>query len=745
MFLHFRYRQENLEERIYKQPLSDQPSSQAETQTQQSVDAPRFKLGPLGKLSLEISIIQNKEDTLQGMLTACTEAMVRHLDIALARIWLFNEAENVLEVQASSGMYTHLDGPHARVPIGTWRLGLIASERASYMTNDVASDPDIADQEWARQEEIVGFAGYPLLVGKRLIGVLALFTRYKLDNVVLQTIETIANGLALAVERLSLLERERVARAEAENSRLRLYSLFMQAPAIICLLNGPEHIFEFANPLYLQIIGNRPVVGKKIREALPELAGQGFFELLDSVYTTGEPFFGKEQLVQLDRRGDGTLEGAYLDFVYQPNRNAQGEIDGILVHAVDVTHQVEARVALQQSQKRLSLAHQAAHIGTFEWDIRTNEIIWTPELEALYGLPSGGFEGKYENWAQRVHPDDLQQAEVNLQTAAAGGPPYNTEFRVIWPDGTQHWLLAKGEVTHYDDAGRPRRMIGVNIDITDRKKAEQDLALMNLRLQDLNANLEALVNARTESLRQTNTELQRSNQELQDFAYVASHDLQEPLRKIQAFGNLLEEEYGKQLGEGKSYLDRMRNSAGRMRVLIEDLLTFSRVTTKAQPFAPVDFNVIMRDVIDDLSSRLQTTQGNIEVVGDLPTIEADPRQMYQMLQNLLNNALKFHQPGQPPHVRVHTELREPPDAPKQYMLFIEDNGIGFDEKYLDRIFTVFQRLHGRGSYEGTGIGLAVVRKIVERHGGTITASSTPGKGSTFIVTLPACQVSPEER
>jgi PAS domain S-box-containing protein len=614
MLLHFRNRQENSEERIYKQPLSDQPSSQAKTQSQHSVDAPRFKLGPLGKLSLEISIIQNKEDTLQGMLTACTEAMVRHLDIALARIWLFNETENVLEVQASSGMYTHLDGPHARVPIGTWRLGLIAAERAAYMTNDVASDPDIADQEWARQEEIVGFAGYPLLVGKRLIGVLALFTRYKLDNVVLQTVETIANGIALAVERLSLLERERRARAEAEMSR-----------------------------------------------------------------------------------------------------------------------------------QRLSLAHQAAHIGTFEWDIQTNEIIWTPELEVLYGLPSGGFEGQYENWAQRVHPDDLQQTEANLRAAAAGGPPYNTEFRVIWPDGTLHWLLAKGEVTHYDDAGRPRRMIGVNIDITDRKQAEQDLALMNLRLQDLNANLEALVAARTESLRQTNTELQRSNQELQDFAYVASHDLQEPLRKIQAFGNLLEEEYGKQLGEGKSYLDRMRNSAGRMRVLIEDLLTFSRVTTKAQPFAPVDLNVIMRDVIDDLSSRLQTTQGNIEIVGNLPTIEADPRQMYQMLQNLLNNALKFHQPDLPPHVRVHTELREPPDAHKQYVLFVEDNGIGFEEKYLDRIFTVFQRLHGRSSYEGTGIGLAVVRKIVERHGGTITANSTPGKGSTFIVTLPACQVSIEER
>ncbi len=594
--------------------MNDQPSSQAQTQPQQNVDAPRFRLGPLGKLSLEISIIQNTEDTLQGMLTACTEALVRHLDAAFARIWLLNETENVLELQSSSGMYTHLDGAHARVPVGALKIGLIASERVPHMTNDVISDPLIGDKEWARREGMVAFTGYPLLVGERLIGVLALFTRYKLGDVVLQTIETIANGLALAVERLSLLERERHARTEAENAR-----------------------------------------------------------------------------------------------------------------------------------QRLTLAQQAAHIGTFEWDIQTNAIFWTPELEVLYGLPPGGFEGKYKNWEQRVHPDDLQQAQASLQGAVSGGPPYNTEFRVIWPDGTERWLLAKGEVTHYDDAGRPRRMIGVNIDITERKLAEQEVIQVNQRLQDLNANLESLVATRTETLHQLNTELQRSNQELQDFAYVASHDLQEPLRKIQAFGNLLEEEYGKQLGEGKSYLDRMRNSAGRMRVLIEDLLTFSRVTTKAQPFAQVDLNVIMHDVIDDLSSRLQTTQGNIEVEGDLPTLEADPRQMYQMLQNLLGNALKFHQPGQPPHVRVHTELRELSDAPKEYMLFVEDSGIGFDEKYLDRIFTVFQRLHGRGSYEGTGIGLAVVRKIVERHGGTITASSTPGKGSTFIVTLPACQTSPEKR
>jgi len=294
---------------------------------------------------------------------------------------------------------------------------------------------------------------------------------------------------------------------------------------------------------------------------------------------------------------------------------------------------------------------------------------------------------------------------------------------------------------------------------TDLAMAEElasraSLAMENARiyqhLQDFNANLEAMVIERTvaltestETLRQLNTELQQSNQELQDFAYVASHDLQEPLRKIQAFGNLLEEEYGPTLGEGKTYLDRMRNAASRMQVLINDLLLFSRVTSKALPFSQVDLTMTAHEVVIDLEVLLQATQGTVEI-DELPTIEADPLQMRQLLQNLIGNALKFHQPGTPPIVHVAAQMRiDARTAEEQCLLTVQDNGIGFDEKYLDRIFVVFQRLHGRNEYEGTGIGLAVVRKIVERHGGTITAQSAVGQGATFLVTLPVHQKSTE--
>lgn len=275
-------------------------------------------------------------------------------------------------------------------------------------------------------------------------------------------------------------------------------------------------------------------------------------------------------------------------------------------------------------------------------------------------------------------------------------------------------------------------------DIRERKSTEA-------KLQAAHDRLEERVIERTAELNETNTELNRSNRELQDFAFVASHDLQEPLRKIQAFGDRLKSKHGEQLNdEARDYLHRMQNAAGRMHTLINDLLTFSRVTTKAQPFAPTDLNQVAKDVLNDLEVRLQDNDGHVEL-GELPTIDADALQMRQLLQNLIGNAIKFHRPDVPPIIRINGALSRNGDedvqaeANKELTLTVADNGIGFDEKYLDRIFTPFQRLHGRNEYEGTGIGLAVCRKIVERHGGTLTARSKPGEGSTFVATLPAIQ------
>ena len=276
-------------------------------------------------------------------------------------------------------------------------------------------------------------------------------------------------------------------------------------------------------------------------------------------------------------------------------------------------------------------------------------------------------------------------------------------------------------------------------DIRERKMTEQ-------RLQAEHDLLEERVLERTQELNELNLELERSNRELQDFAFVASHDLQEPLRKIQAFGDRLRTLQGPNFtDQGRDYLNRMHSAAGRMHTLINDLLTFSRVTTKAQPFEPTDLGKIAEDVVSDLETRIEETGGSVEI-GDLPVIEADEMQMRQLLQNLIANALKFRKADVPPHVAISAETiaARPPENghfPSEEMvkIYVRDNGIGFDEKYLDRIFTPFQRLHGRNEYEGTGIGLAVCRKIVERHGGTLTAESSTGNGSTFIASLPSSQ------
>jgi two-component system, NtrC family, sensor kinase len=241
-------------------------------------------------------------------------------------------------------------------------------------------------------------------------------------------------------------------------------------------------------------------------------------------------------------------------------------------------------------------------------------------------------------------------------------------------------------------------------------------------------------------LKVTLARLEQSNKELQDFAHVASHDLQEPLRKVQAFGDRLKSKCMDILGaEGRDYLERMQNAAARMSTLINDLLVFSRVTTKAQPFVPVDLAVVTREVLSDLEVRIEQTGGRVEV-RDLPTLDADPVQMRQLLQNLIGNALKFHRKDVPPIVQISGELvNGTPGAVLRCRLVVEDNGIGIEEKYVDRLFNVFQRLHTRTEYEGTGIGLAVCRKIAERHGGTVLVESRPGEGSRFVVTLPARQ------
>ncbi len=356
------------------------------------------------------------------------------------------------------------------------------------------------------------------------------------------------------------------------------------------------------------------------------------------------------------------------------------------------------------------------------------QIVWGARPDGLFdyynrrwydftGRPDGS--GGDASWADVVHPDDQADSLERWRSAVESGDAYEIEYRLKRRDGEYRWYLTRA-VPVRDQSNAITRWLGTCTDIDERRRTE-------------------------DQLHGYATQLVQSNRELEDFAAIASHDLQEPLRKIRSFVGYLRDEQAANLNvEGRDYLNRIQNAATRMAALVSDLLEFSRISSKGRAFVPVDLNEVARDVVVDLEARLAETHGRVEI-SELPTVASDSIQMRQLLQNLIGNALKFHRTDVAPIVRVSAEILDTVGANGRIQpaascrISVADNGIGFDEKYLDRVFTIFQRLHGRGVYEGTGIGLAICRKIVERHGGSITARSHVGEGTTFVVTLPLQQ------
>lgn len=370
---------------------------------------------------------------------------------------------------------------------------------------------------------------------------------------------------------------------------------------------------------------------------------------------------------------------------------------------IELERQIAERISAEKAlsvaleKERVALNNAVDVICTIDGEGKFVSV--NPACQRLWGYSQEELIGR--QYIDLVVPEDVARTNEASATIMAGENATDFENRYRHKDGSQvpvMWTASWSE--------NEQLMFAVARDITQRHADE-------------------------EKSKTFAAELQRSNAELQDFAAVASHDLQEPLRKIQSFADELKLSIGNRIdATEQETLDRMIAAAGRMRTLINDLLAFSRVTSMAKPFVPVDLGLTLKEVLSDLEARTRDTKGRIEVC-DLPTIDADPMQIRQLLQNLISNALKFHLPGVAPIIKISGENGGP-----NYQLSITDNGIGFDEKYLDRIFTMFQRLHGRNEYEGTGMGLAICRKIVERHSGQIKARSAPGAGSTFTITLP---------
>ncbi|MEN6343132.1 MAG: PAS domain S-box protein [Methanospirillum sp.] len=382
--------------------------------------------------------------------------------------------------------------------------------------------------------------------------------------------------------------------------------------------------------------------------------------------------------------------------------------DGTLVAVIGTSHDISERKArekaLAESEERLRLAQECAAVAIWDLDVRTGAKTYTLELLRIYGLEEG-MMATYDEWLEYVHPDDVDRIRAESNPALALAEPFHREYRIVRPSGEIRWVSSSGS-GYRDASGEVSRVLGVTIDITERKMAELALA-------------------------SSAEELRRSNEELQRFAYVASHDLQEPLRSIVSFSQLLERRYKGQLDtDADEYIAFIVEGGNRMQHLIRDLLQLSRIETTARPLAPTDANEVAADAVRAMEIPLRESDAVVEV-GDLPTVTADAAQLEQVFSNLIGNAVKYARDGVPPEVRISAR-----PAGGMWEFAVADNGIGIEPVYFDRIFEMYQRLHTHDEYEGTGIGLAIVKKIVERHGGRVRVESTSGKGSTFIFTLP---------
>jgi len=510
------------------------------------------------------------------------------------------------------------------------------------------------------------------------------------------------------------------------------------------VIKDREGRYLMCNTAQLQALGAvslEAVAGKTDQDLLPQEVARKQREEDRAVMDSGEPLNREDETV--DAR---TGKAAWLRTTKLPWRDEQGAIAGLIGISQDIAKEKELAEELRRTREGLEkrVAERTAEISR-ERSLLRNIIDISPDAIYVKDRPchktmANPAELKYmgckteaeavERTDFEIYPEELARGYYADDNAVieGGNPVLNREEKVVSPNGDVRWVLSS-KIPLRDAAGKITGLVGMGRDITERRMAEELLRESEAKLRDFT------------------TQLERSNRELQDFAYVASHDLQEPLRKIVVFGDRLKQRNVDKLdADSLNYLDRMQQAGVRMQNLINDLLAYSRVTSKAKAFTKVDLAQVAAGVVDDLEGRIETAHGRVEV-GPLPVIDAEPLQMRQLLQNLMGNALKFRRPDVPPCVKVEAQIIENSAVPgaKLCQLTVSDNGIGFEEKHAERIFELFQRLHSRNEYEGTGMGLAIVRKIAVHHGGDVVARSKAGEGATFIVTIPVAHLhSPEK-
>ncbi|HEX2973961.1 MAG TPA: PAS domain S-box protein, partial [Tepidisphaeraceae bacterium] len=494
----------------------------------------------------------------------------------------------------------------------------------------------------------------------------------------------------------ALRESEEKFRTMAENAR-----------AVVGVVQGKR--FVYANPYLAEISGY----------TVDEILAMDFVEMVHADF--------RERVVEYARRRQlGEAAPSHYEFAmitksgqtrwmdFSPGRSAYHGKPAIVGIAYDVTARKQAEESLRENEARLRLAQEAGRVGTFEWDLHTNEVRWTPELESLYGLPSGGFSGRYEDWLKMLHPEDLAESERILREGIERGA-MESEFRVVWPDGTVRWLSGRGQVIR-DEAGRAVRLIGVNIDVTERKQAEQLLA------------------AAKHSAERAKQVAEEASAAKDHFLAVLSHELRNPLTPVLPALTALERLVAE---EGAEYLEVARRNVELEARLIDDLLDVTRIARGKVELHKQDIELcaVIRSAVEVCKSDLEARGLHFAMELDAGAschVHGDAARLQQVFWNLLKNAIKFTPPGGCVGIRCWQEDR-------RAMTQIVDSGVGIAPEAMGRIFNAFEQ-ETRSitrQFGGLGLGLAISRALVEMHGGSIGASSAGrGKGATFTVELP---------
>jgi PAS domain S-box-containing protein len=532
-----------------------------------------------------------------------------------------------------------------------------------------------------------------------------------------------ATALSLMRDAEEEMFRAAHAREDVRRHQQFLDSIVENIPSMVFVKDAEELRFLHANKATERLLGRSrdELIGKTEFDLLPEEQASIVTRIEKEVIRSKQEINIPEQVVDTAEQGKRILHTRKL-----PILDDHGEPRYLLAISEDITDRKLAEEALAKERSLLRTVIDNLPDFIFAKDTQSRFILNNRAHAQFVGASfAADVLGKSD---QDFFPRELAEGYFSDDQNVMLGKEQvvDKEEPILDRSGNRRWFSTTKVPLKRPD-GKIIGLVGLSRDITEKKKGAE--------------RMERMVG-----------ELARSNSELEQFAYVASHDLQEPLRKIQAFSSRLRDRWGELLGDqGADYLNRVENAAARMQVLIEDLLSYSRVTSKAKPFVPVELSDVAEGVLSDLEARIERLSARVEV-SPLPQVAADPTQMRQLLQNLIGNALKFHRKDSTPVVKIHAELAghdgvsAPGDGPAEFCrIHVEDNGIGFDPKHATKIFQVFQRLHSRNEYQGSGIGLAVCKKIVDRHGGSIEALGRPGEGATFVVTLPLKQATDGEQ